>query len=72
MRVMSKDHHKKLSPEERDMIAVMRGRGESLRGIATELVRSPVAFGDRAEAELLEEGGICGHTCSLRRPMKGG
>ena len=43
MRDMSKDHHKKLSTEERDMIAVMRGRGESLRGIATELVRSPVA-----------------------------
>jgi len=54
MRDMSKDHHKKLSPEERDMIAVMRGRGESLRGIATELVRSPVAFGDRTEAELSE------------------
>ena len=54
MRDMSKDHHKKLSPEERDMIAVMRGRGESLRGIATELVRSSSTISDELKRNSLK------------------
>ena len=56
MRDMSKDHHKKLSPEERDMIAVMRGRGESLRGIAMMLARSPSTMSDEVKRNSLKSG----------------
>jgi len=56
MRVMSKDHHKKLSPVERDQIALMRGRGESIRNIATVIGRSPSTISDELKRNSLNNG----------------
>ena len=56
MWIMSKDHHKKLSPNERDSIALMRSRGESLRNIAVFLGRSPSTISDELKRNSLNNG----------------
>ena len=56
MRDMSKDHHKKLSPDERDLIALLRGKGESNRSVATMLGRSPSTISDELKRNSLKSG----------------
>jgi len=56
MRVMSRGHHKKLSPDERDKIAVMRSRGESIRRIAAVLGRSPSTISEELGRNSLTNG----------------
>ncbi|MCL5959421.1 MAG: IS30 family transposase [Chloroflexi bacterium] len=53
---MGKDHHKKLSPEERDRIALMRGRGESIRNIAVFIGRSASTISDELKRNSLNSG----------------
>jgi IS30 family transposase len=56
MRDMSQDHHKKLSSDERDLIALMKGRGESIRNIAIYLGRSPSTINDELKRNSLKSG----------------
>ena len=53
---VSKRHHKKLTAEERDQIALMRGRGESIRSIAVFLGRSPGTISDELRRNGLPNG----------------
>lgn len=53
---MSKRHHKKLTAEERDQIALMRGRDESVRTIAAFLRRSPGTISDELTRNRLPNG----------------
>ncbi|MGQ9677152.1 MAG: transposase, partial [Chloroflexota bacterium] len=53
---MSRCHHRKLSPDERDKIAVMRSRGESIRRIAAVLGRSPSTISEELSRNSLTNG----------------
>jgi IS30 family transposase len=56
MRVMSENHHKKVSADERDLIALLRGKGESNRSIARMLGRSPSTIVDELKRNSLNNG----------------
>jgi IS30 family transposase len=55
MRDVGKRHHK-LTAKERDLIALMHGRGESIRSIATFLERSPSTISDELKRNCLVNG----------------
>jgi IS30 family transposase len=54
--VMSKEHHKKLSPDERVVIALLWGKGESIRSIAIYLGRSASTISDEVGRNSLRNG----------------
>ena len=53
---VSEKHHQKLSAEERDQIALLHGRGESIRGISVFLGRSPSTISDELKRNSLGNG----------------